>query len=632
MLTRCLLFWFLTTAFCSAAAPTHPAAVTSAAIHTFLAQQPYSPAVIAHIEQQFTAGDPQAALLALTTDPTNETRVLAAQLLGEFGADAAAQPLWRLLRDESEAVRMMAAAALPRLHARGPVPLDTTSLTDNRPNVRRLAAETLSKIGNTTVEPALLGVLTDPDEIVRWQAAKALVRCGTAQAQPGLLARLKDDSLRVRTTAAAGLGRLGNQAAVAPLAALLADDDWHVRVAAATALNGLADRLGAEASLSVEAVLAKLRTCDYAMVWAARAFGITDNGRVLHALSCSVVSDDRDVAYHATEAVIRLKITPILPLLKQHRNDPRPAVRERIVRICGEIGGANEAGTVLVAALSDAAPPVVVQAVTALCRLHRHVPADVLVEKLAAPDPHLRAAAARFYGELGQREFIPLISPLLFDAERFVRCAAFAALGKLGDRRVIPQLLQVLAAQPPGGEPAGSGDAAGRGLVIGTKRELDSSSSATEFLEQKLTAIRVLGDLRAQEAVPLIISNGWQSPDAGLRAVAAYALGQIGDRQAMEPLVAGLRRFYDVAPGELALDGVIAVRTNPRLLAVRMDFDREVNTRSTAVWALGQLGDPAATGILNRALKDTSSTVREAAAEALKRITERPHQMVAVTH
>ena len=271
MLNRCFLLWFLAAAVCSVAATTHSTADSSAAWQTFLAQQPYSPAVIARIERQLTATEPLAVMLTLATDPTNETRMIAAQLLGESGASAAVPPLWRLLRDDSEPVRMMAAAALPRLHARTPVLLDATGLKDECANVRRLVAETLAKIGDKTVEPALLATLADGDEIVRWQVVLALARCGTAQAVPGLMTRLHDDSVRVRKTAAAVLGQLGDQTTVAPLGALLADNDWHVRAAAARALNHLAERLGAAAATSGEAVLAKLRTDDYAVVWAAWA-------------------------------------------------------------------------------------------------------------------------------------------------------------------------------------------------------------------------------------------------------------------------------------------------------------------------------------------------------------------------
>ncbi len=96
----------------------------------------------------------------------------------------------------------------------------------------------------------------------------------------------------------------------------------------------------------------------------------------------------------------------------------------------------------------------------------------------------------------------------------------------------------------------------------------------------------------AHGAGPLIAALD-ADDDAALRRAAARALGDLGDRVAVAPLVAALE-----------------------------DPDDEV--RRQAAWALGRLGDRAAVAPLRRALGDRSDDVRWFAAWALSRITGVP--------
>jgi len=79
------------------------------------------------------------------------------------------------------------------------------------------------------------------------------------------------------------------------------------------------------------------------------------------------------------------------------------------------------------------------------------------------------------------------------------------------------------------------------------------------------------------------------SANASDKAYAAYALGEIGDKQAVEPLSALLK-------------------------------DRDKFVRSVAAYALGEIGDSSAIEFLRPALEDESSIVRAAAAKALGKI------------
>src|SRR2546429_3206781 len=57
--------------------------------------------------------------------------------------------------------------------------------------------------------------------------------------------------------------------------------------------------------------------------------------------------------------------------------------------------------------------------------------------------------------------------------------------------------------------------------------------------------------------------------------------------------------------------------------------EKESRVRASVAWALGQIGDANAKEILTRAVNDENSLVRDAAAEALAKITEKAEKLAA---
>ena len=105
-----------------------------------------------------------------------------------------------------------------------------------------------------------------------------------------------------------------------------------------------------------------------------------------------------------------------------------------------------------------------------------------------------------------------------------------------------------------------------------------------------------------------------------VRRDAAVALGQIGDAEAVEPLVAGLRddnpsvRLAAAeALGRIGDAGALV----PLIAALKSPA---VDIRKAAAESLGQIGDAGSLGPLTAALRDASWSVRRAAAEALGKI------------
>ena len=254
-------------------------------------------------------------------------------------------------------------------------------------------------------------------------------------------------------------------------------------------------------------------------------------------------------------------------------------------------------------------------AVNALRRLRERGGAKQLNSLLNERNPHVRAAAIRALGDLGEKDAAPRILSLLRDDSSYVRSAAAEALGKLGDRTAILPLLHVLSGE------ANTNDVAA-GLVVGTGDKFLAELQLNQ-VQTKTRAVEALGVLRAPEAVEPIIDYGLKSEDAGLRAVSAHALGRIADPRAIVPLENVVRNYYVSAPTDLEAGLVINPGANKVADETRQMKEKESRVRASVAWALGQIGDASAKETLLKAMNDQNSLVRDAALEALAKISEK---------
>ena len=586
-------------------------------VHDFLVGQPYSAPAIQVVEEQLSdLSSPLPGLTALVSDKNSEVRMIAAQLMAQLGIPECAQLLWMLLRDENEGVQLFAMQSLGKLNEKTPVAPDVSGLQDSRARVRRFTAEALGRLHNRSVADDLVKALADSDDLVRWQAVIALGNCGGPSALPALSLRLNDSSARVRRTALEGLARLGGATVAAQLVAALDDGDWQTRAFAAKSLASLVRESQADRTATTETILAKLKPDDLALIAALQALGLANDERALSGLVHALTGRDRGLAAYAMQIIVGLRITPVLPFLANYRQNPDPVVRQRVIEVYGKLGGTNEVAAVIIA-LADPVDNVQLAAITALRQLRQYAQPERLAGMLMHADAHVRAATARYFGDLGDRRFANQVALLLSDENRFVRSAAIEALGKFGDRSTVGLLIEVLTRQTPGGESTGTRQGAGHGVIVGGSRSLPPLLSGLELLAQKAEAIKVLGDWRAIEAVVPIIENGLQIPDSQLLAVSAYALGQIGDRRALGPLLAVVQDYYTMASFATDSANQITIRDQALSKMLRQDYELQCNARRTIIWALGRLGDAAAVPTLRQALTDRNSTVREAAVEAL---------------
>jgi HEAT repeat protein len=432
---------------------------------------------------------------------------------------------------------------------------------------------------------------------------------------------LRDKNALVRTAAASALAHFDGAYSIPVLIKAWDDADWHVRATAIMSLSSTAGDQKGRVALIVDPIAAKLQNDPYALVRdrAADALAHPDDERANAALVHAIVSDDREARLHAHEGIIRSRAVSALPRLTEYLHHPNRDVREKIIRIFGEIGGSEQFPAVI-GALNDPDPVVRLAAVQALRRLRGEGLVEALEDRCRDADANVRAESARTLGNLGERKALSKLVDLLRDSNGFVRAAAAEALGKLGDRSATAALIEVLTGDKRATAQASEQD----GLVIGTQPGPLTEIARMKMVEEKIIAAKALGDIRDPASVDSLIERGLKAEDAGLRAESAVSLGKIGEPRATEPLEAAVRPYYEAAPTDT--EGV-TIATGPIDEKVRLMKEKESRVRASVAWALGQIGDVNAKEILLRSMNDENSLVRDAAAEALAKITEKEERI-----
>jgi HEAT repeat protein len=294
-----------------------------------------------------------------------------------------------------------------------------------------------------------------------------------------------------------------------------------------------------------------------------------------------------------------------------------------------------------------------VAAIGALRQIGNAEAIQALLGSLFAAEPQVRAAAAGALAEAADRRAVKPLIGLLRDPDAHVCAEAAEALGRLGDPEAAGPLL------------AGLGHSSWevrRALLValgrlGHARGFDAVAGLLkdrhrDVRESAVAVLEVLGPERAVEClVPMLkdeeervraqagaalrrLDPAWEKSEAARRAVpelraalkhreywvrqaAADALGKIGERQAVEPRLAGL-----FAQAQLRRQSLVDIVRD--LLA---DWDPDL--RRAGAQVLGRLGDPRAIEWLVERLNDPEIGVRRSAAGALRQFHWAPTDPVA---
>jgi HEAT repeat protein len=296
-------------------------------------------------------------------------------------------------------------------------------------------------------------------------------------------------------------------------------------------------------------------------------------------------------------------------------------------------------------------------------------PKDHLLKLLVEGDLDAQVDAKMALAELGEPAVESLIALLEDDSKCDIWWLMADALGRIGDRRAVKPLVQLLnnplsfdimallSRKYAVWALANLKDAQAVDTLIAIlhekKRVMDDDDVVTvsdepdhEIIEAAIGALTEIGDPRAIEPIVnrLLEGDTWpyggilapwgstafelllkalDSQDDATRATAAYFLGQFGDARAVEPLIDLLGRDASnkvrdsaaYALGELrdkrAVDALVAALKDP-----------DEGTRAEAAFSLEKIGDERSIPALAEAVSDEHPSVRSSARQALETITQ----------
>jgi HEAT repeat protein len=362
---------------------------------------------------------------------------------------------------------------------------------------------------------------------------------------------------------------------------------------------------------------------------------------------------DRRVAWQAAYTLLEMeardRIPEIAPLLK----DPEQSIRPNVLHVLGLLGD-REHGPLLAPLLEDADPDVAIAAVQALGRFQAREYAGKIVRFLEASEPSHRQAAIVALSRMGASDKADKIAEKLADAEILVRWEAIRALGRLKARRYAAQI--VAAVDDDGGLAPGLEAMGALGL-----REL--SPHILPFLKTpdpgiRWRAVRALGDVDAKDDADRV-AEMLKDDDSYVRLSALRALAAMGAREHSGAMLALLHdEEPDVCQGAAEEAGLLVnaeqIKSVLPLLEVGDSFVRwnalhllvgagakhvlpsiaarlrgDDGLSRDVLWAIGRLDGREQRDKVAEALKSDDGLVRQQAAFALARISERTEELEA---
>jgi HEAT repeat protein len=310
--------------------------------------------------------------------------------------------------------------------------------------------------------------------------------------------------------------------------------------------------------------------------------------------------------------------------LERAMSDADPAVKLTALEVLADKDPRPSLAAVA-GALEDSAAPVRLQAVRLLADTHDPRAALVLLNHTGDADRSVRREAISALGALGDERVVPALLRLLDAPMDDLRRAAIGALTSLRAPAAVPALIALARRRPA--------DLVTRHAqwALGEIATPEAVSALVALLGEPPASDELRDALvrAGPRAVALLVRE--LESDPGVATEAAALLGRIGDRRAVGPLLALLRRRNQTEPAVLRSLAALAPREAVApLVSIAADPAREL--RRLALEALLAAADPRSEVVLDRALGDPEPGVVARAARLAGRLRARGHtaQLVAL--
>lgn len=236
-------------------------------------------------------------LISRLKDGNSGEREIAANLLGQLGATAAAGPLSEILKEDPDT------------------------------KVKAAAAEALGLLGDSAAGKILLAYFDTQDILLRNAVVRAIIRIADDKLAADVARFLKQPDNKVRVLAAYVLGQTHGSNAAKQLQKALRDESFEVREAAIKALGDLGDPLSVNVLLEIAREPHR-----YPLVWVIDSLGKIGHQKASPILIATLDHQNLEVKEAAIEALGRLRSKEAVPSLIELLDDSNANIRRSAAR------------------------------------------------------------------------------------------------------------------------------------------------------------------------------------------------------------------------------------------------------------------------------------------------------------
>ncbi len=462
--------------------------------------------------------------------PDVEVRLSALNALVGLPDASVIDPAITALGDGDWRVRKVAAAILLEGVDRNRIVHQLIDRLSREKNIgmRNAAVEVFIQWGKTSVDPLLFS-LRHTDDDIKKLIIDTLGEVKDRKTVPHLIALLSDQNENIAASAAEALGKLGDPEAVPPLLELFTRENPLLVFSVIKALEQIGDRR------AVEPLIGILAKNSYKRV-GLEALGVIGDMRVLEPLAAALQSGSKSTNCSALKAIAALesrqsatdqevihhRVTEVYhdslcSLLDDAVQDSDSLLRRAAIRMYGWVAEARSV-SLLIPLITSECREEVLSALVAIGKKN----IDPLMAGLSAQEDVIREAMANVLGRIGGRRVVPVLLDLLKDRSGHVRQAAAAALGEVRDPEAVVALLPVLADVYPNVQ-----ESAVKALM--QMKEALPRTTLVDYLSHDSSALRcnaafLLGRVKEEKAIaPLLLLL--RDPEESARKAAVDALG-----------------------------------------------------------------------------------------------------------
>ena len=566
-----------------------------------------------------------------------------------------ATPLLDALSDDSWRVRRAAIKGVSQRGAPDAIAALLNSIVENHQNPALLnsALQVLASSDVDTVSP-LLDLLKHRDADLRMQAALALGEQRDVRAAGALIDALKDDDTNVRYHAIEALGKLKAVEAVDALGEIAEASDFFLGFAAVEALTQIGDariaprmvRLLDDELLRDPAIVLLGQLGDDSVVAPLTALlnSPTTAPTNLVARALANLSDRYEAQYGEGRYIAELTSREISPTGVQNLIDElESSVEDDLRSIALVLGWLKSASIDRALTRFMGRVDLRDEIIEALVR-HGSATVELLISQLTADDLEVRRAAAVALGRIGDARATPALVDALTDEP--VAVDAANALAQIGDPAAVDGLLNLV----------GNDDASVRQAAVSALNSILPPSMSERIIpllhdpdpNVRESAVKIAGYFGYAEAAGALIEL-CRDENERVRCAAIEHLPFVEDERAVNVVVQALNEETSKvrAAAARALSNMDAPEVVPALIEALSDEDVWVryfsaralgrrrseesvdalekvvdkdefnHVRIAALDSLGQIGSPRITSIVERLVRDDDPDVAHAAQVAL---------------